>query len=275
MRLHLAFAAAVAAAGCLASPASAALVARQDGFYYDTVLDITWMVDANYAKTAGRSDTGLMNHQGADALARGYVYHNEAMGIEYDDWRLPTLGPDVGDYDLSPEGGEPRSGGQHPRGFGATGTGWGTPDDSGIHSELGWMFYANLGGRAPCEAVGSEPCVRYVYPGLPGFIPGLPPLPEFGGHDRGPFANLQLDKFYWTDVRIPTVSRAWSFRFEDGKQEDNSVQLGAYVWLVHDGDVAAAPAAPVPEPATWALLIAGFGAIGATLRGQRRRLRPA
>ena len=27
----------------------------------------------------------------------------------------------------------------------------------------------------------------------------------------------------------------------------------------------------VPEPATWAMMLVGFGAIGATLRGSRRR----
>ena len=35
--------------------------------YYDTELDITWLADANYAKTSGAVPDGYMTH--ADALA--------------------------------------------------------------------------------------------------------------------------------------------------------------------------------------------------------------
>ena len=121
MRPLLTFAAAVAVAGGLASSASAALLARPGGFYYDSVLDITWMGDANYAKTFGLSDSGLVTQAGAQFLADGYVYANGATGTLYDDWRLPTLGPDVHDFHPS----VPGSGGQLPNGQGATGTGWG------------------------------------------------------------------------------------------------------------------------------------------------------
>ncbi|MBU1376377.1 MAG: PEPxxWA-CTERM sorting domain-containing protein [Alphaproteobacteria bacterium] len=33
------------------------------------------------------------------------------------------------------------------------------------------------------------------------------------------------------------------------------------------------PSAPVPEPAAWALMLAGFGLAGATLRQRRRAMR--
>ncbi|WP_296595649.1 PEPxxWA-CTERM sorting domain-containing protein [Phenylobacterium sp.] len=252
--MRLAFAAAVTAAACLATPASAALLARPGGFYYDTVLDITWMGDANYAKTIGFSDTGLVSQQGASYLADGYLYFNEATKVLYSDWRLPTLGPDVGDYDPL----LPGAGGQVPNGQGAVGTGWGTPEDSGIYSELGWMYYANLGGQPRCVLVGPGPCEFNPNYGLPDLV---------GGPDKGPFANLQLD-FYWTDTKVVNDDIYWAFTFDDGNQNPRAPRQGrdavSYVWLVHDGDIAA-----VPEPATWALMIAGFGMVGAALRRRR------
>ena len=255
MRLHLAFAAAVAAAGCLASPASAALLARPGGFYYDTVLDITWMGDANYAKTYGLSDTGLVTAQGANFLADGFVHFNDATGVLHTDWRLPTLGPDVGDFDPLLPGYE----GELPNGQGAFDTGWGSPDDSGIYSELGWMFYHNLGGEPRCLDIVDGHCQ---------------PNPNGGLPDTGPFANLQID-YYWSNVRVqgPSLDTYWALTFLDGEQRPLQRPLGqptlAYAWLVHDGDIAAPPTA-VPEPATWALLLAGFGTVGALLRRARR-----
>jgi hypothetical protein len=256
MRLHLAFGAAVAAAS-LASPASAALLERQGGYYYDTVLDITWSPDTNFAKTAGYSDTGMVNQQTANFLTGRYYYVNPETNILYNDWRLPTLGPDVDDFNPF----LPGSNGRLPNGQGATGVGWGAPGDSGLYSELAWMYYANLGGLPRCEAVGDEPCEFNPNYGLPHLT---------GPYDKGPFTDLQLD-FYWTDHRAVNANVYWAFTFADGNQNPRAPQNGtegvAYVWMVHDGDIAAAlSAVPAPEPSTWALLIAGFGLAGVALR---------
>lgn len=54
-----------------------------------------------------------------------------------------------------------------------------------------------------------------------------------------------------------------------------SATSGLYQFAIRQFDVTvtyANPVAPVPEPATWAMMIVGFGAVGASLRRQRRAL---
>ncbi len=65
------------------------LIDRGGGLIYDTDLNITWLQDANYAKTSGYDADGRMTWYNAKTWADNLVYHG------YDDWRLPsTLQPD-------------------------------------------------------------------------------------------------------------------------------------------------------------------------------------
>ncbi len=74
----------------LSGAAQAMLIDRGGGLIYDNVLNITWLSDANYAKTSGVDADGLMNWTAANAWAAGLVYGG------YSDWRLPTtLQPDA------------------------------------------------------------------------------------------------------------------------------------------------------------------------------------
>jgi hypothetical protein len=105
------------AVGLLSSAAQAALQGRDlngsaSSFeaYYDTVLDITWLADADYAKTSGYDSNGKMTWQGAVTWADGLSFTDGTQ--VYDNWRLPTV---------VPEGGA-------------------NPD-----SELSYMFHVNLG----------------------------------------------------------------------------------------------------------------------------------
>jgi hypothetical protein len=68
----------------LAVPASATLLNRGGGLIYDTDLNITWLQDANYARTTGYDADGLMTWSQAMTWASGLVYQG------YDDWRLPV-----------------------------------------------------------------------------------------------------------------------------------------------------------------------------------------
>jgi Protein of unknown function (DUF1566) len=102
------------AAGLLTGPmaAQAALVDRGGGMIYDDVLKITWLKDANYAKTSGYDADGIMKWATANAWANALTYGG------FDDWRLPTTGTD-------------------PICTGAC-----------TNSELGHMFYNNMGATS-------------------------------------------------------------------------------------------------------------------------------
>jgi len=64
--------------------AQAALVDRGGGMLYDTVLNVTWLQDANYAKTSGYDADGRMNWTQANTWANSLEYGG------YSDWRLAS-----------------------------------------------------------------------------------------------------------------------------------------------------------------------------------------
>jgi hypothetical protein len=99
--------------------AHAALWDRGSGLIFDDVLNITWLQDANYARTSGYEDydpVWAMNWKQAKTWADTLIYGG------YDDWRLPTA--------LNMNGSGPCSG------YNCTG------------SEMGYMYYINLGNAA-------------------------------------------------------------------------------------------------------------------------------
>lgn len=111
----------LAAGLSLSGPAHAGLIDRGNGMIYDTDLNITWLADADYARTSGFASDGRMDWITANAWADGLVYSG------YDDWRLPsTLWPDATciDHESFPEWKENCTG-----------------------SELGHLFYMELGGE--------------------------------------------------------------------------------------------------------------------------------
>jgi hypothetical protein len=93
--------------------------------WYDTVLGITWLADANYAGTT-------MNWETANGWAAGL----DVNGIT--GWRLPTL-TDSGNDGCS---------------FGYTGTDCGWNGDTST-SEMASMFYDTLGNKAYYDTSGS------------------------------------------------------------------------------------------------------------------------
>ena len=98
------------------SSASAALIDRGGGLIYDDTRNITWLQDANMARSMGWSKDGLMTASEAMKWAEDLVYQG------YTDWRLP----DARNPDKS-----------HPK------YGW-----KRHTSEMGHLFYDELGNSA-------------------------------------------------------------------------------------------------------------------------------
>lgn len=101
----------------LTGAANATLIDRGGGLIYDDVLNITWLQDANFAKTAGYDSDGKMEWGFAKTWVESLSYGG------YSDWRLPTTPP------------SPSICG------GSTGYVYGCTD-----SEMGHLFYQELGG---------------------------------------------------------------------------------------------------------------------------------
>src|SRR5262245_54786507 len=69
--------------------AQAALVSRMGGqAYYDTILDVTWLADANFAKTSGYDEDGFLSWPAALAWI-DWLNTNNHLGAS--NWRLPAV----------------------------------------------------------------------------------------------------------------------------------------------------------------------------------------
>ena len=71
----------------VAGNANSALIDRGGGLIYDTVLDVTWLQDANFAQTSGYDNDGRMSWDAAAAWAEQLQYGGHI------DWRLPKVSP--------------------------------------------------------------------------------------------------------------------------------------------------------------------------------------
>ena len=111
--------------------ADAALVNRGGGLIYDTVLDVTWLQDANYAKTSGDDDDGQMTWEQAKTWTAELSFYDSVRNKTWSDWRLPAV--------------EPVNGSSFNFGWafdGSTDEGY---NITSPNSELMYMYYANLG----------------------------------------------------------------------------------------------------------------------------------
>lgn len=223
-------------AGALAlvmGSAQAELFDRGGGLLYDNVLNVTWLQDANYAMTSGYDADGLMDWTAAKTWADGLVFHDSVRNVDYSDWRLAANTP--------------------------VGTNWnyrysmgGTTDYSynitSPHSELSYMYYQNLGLKGAVSASGASQANFGIFGnGTKG-----------GQNDVGLIKNLQSYSYWSGTASGPTYTvSAWVFDAAFGFQHLYYQSNLLAAWAVRDGDVAA-----VPEPETYAMLLAGLGLIG-------------
>lgn len=215
--------------------AQAELFDRGGGLIYDSTLNITWLQDANYAKTSGYDADGVMTWPEAMRWAAGLAYFDSVRNQTITGWRLPLAHPVNGvswQYDSTTDGSTDRS-------YNIT---------SPAH-EYAHLFHVDLGN------------LSFALPdGTP--IPGNSGT-AFGMVHSGPFINTQ-NAIYWYGMLSPfDATAAGGFLGYSGGSIATLVpdQL-FFAWAVHDGDVGA-----VPEPAPAALLGCGL----ALLAWRRRR----
>jgi len=192
--------------------------------YYDTVLDITWLADANYADTSGYHSNGHM-----DKFAATYWVNSLSLG-GVGGWRLPNT-IDVGNDGYT----------YYTNEFHGVDAGYNIT----THSELSHMFYNVLGNTAWFDTSGIETgCTA----------------PDYCLTNTGPFSNLQSES-YWSGTDFaPIITSSWRFSMKLGQQSQTSKTYQQYAWAVHDGDVGAA-VVPLP-PAIWLFGTGLIGLIG-------------
>jgi hypothetical protein len=225
------------------STANAALLSRASGqAYYDDVLDITWLANANLADTNAFGVTGI-NANGTMTWAKANEWigaMNTANWLGTNDWRLPTVGPLNGssfNYSTSYNGSTDRGYNQSEQGTAYAGS---------TASEMAHLFYNTLNNKGQCTP-------SSVYP-------SCTVQAGWGLSNTGPFSNLQPN-FYWSGTTYaPYPSYAWVFGFTSGGQNDVNKASGFYAWAVRPGDIALVP---VPG-AVW--LFGGALALLGTLR---------
>lgn len=178
----------------------ATLVDRGGGLIYDTDLNVTWLADANYARTSGYADTlygsgsdGRMTWSQAEAWVAHLVYHDPVRNLDLKGWRLPmTLQPDP---TCSVQSGS---------------------DSFGYHctgSELGHLFYKELGGKTATPI-------------------GTTHNASFSLFSQAP------NSLYWSGTAYaPDASQAWGFMFDSGSSLAGGKGNRMYVLPVRPGDV--------------------------------------
>jgi len=184
-------------AASIAVPAHATLIDRGGGLLYDDVLNITWLQDANYARTSGYDADGRMNWNNAKSWAANLVYGG------YDDWRLPTM------IDSGTPGCLLTNSGTD-CGFNVLTYAAGT-----VYSELAYMYHVNLGLRSCYKPDGT------VDPTCGVFGNGTFNGTGVGSHGKKDFAlvqNLQAD-MYWSGVAYALGNDlVWDFYASLGAQ---------------------------------------------------------
>ncbi|MEO8224555.1 MAG: DUF1566 domain-containing protein [Gammaproteobacteria bacterium] len=185
--------------------ANAALVSRLSGqAYYDDVLNITWLANANLANTTAFGVAGI-NANGSmtwDKANEWMGAMNTAAHLGKNDWRLPVI-VDTGSSGCN---------------FAYTGTDCGYNVDLGA-GEMAHLFYSTLGNAGAYNTSG-VPCTGCVA------VPG-------------PFDNLQFYPYWSGTGYAPVAIFAWYFGLGAGDQGYNARTNAFYAWAVRDGDIEA------------------------------------
>lgn len=209
-----------------ASNANAVLVQTLNGQgVYDTDLNITWLRDANLAISNSFGVSGIIM---ADGRMNWYTAQswitamNNATYLGFNDWRLPTM-TDIGGAGCQ-------------WAFSGTDCGYNVNTATG---EIAHLWYDELGNTGYLDTAGHSQS-------------------GWNLQSIGSFTNFQSYYWYGTGYAPPTGS-AWGFATYHGYQFADDKNGNMNVWSVRPGGQ---PVAAVPEPDTYAMLLAGLGVMG-------------
>lgn len=185
--------------------ANAALYDRGNGMIYDSSLNITWLQDANYAKTSGYDADGRMTWQQSTDWAANLVYGG------YSDWRLSSAGL-IGNTNFSYAGSTDYS-------------------YNNTRSEIGHLFL-ELGNKAYYNTAGQ---IQSGY--------GVTDVTFVDGdtNQNVSFLNMQNEVYWEAETYASNPDYAWYFIATSGFQSYNHKSQTYFAWAVHDGDVATVP----------------------------------
>jgi hypothetical protein len=161
----------------------------------------------------------------------------------YSDWRLPTM------IDTGPPGCNRSYAGGTDCGFNVQ-----TKAGDTVYSEMAYLWYVTLGNKAICPP-GDETCANNYPPGS-------------GLRNTGDLQNFYGAAFWYGLEYAPDTSYAWALTSHDGFQDVGSKFFQMSAMAVRDGDVLVSA---IPEPETYALMLAGLAVVGAAARRRKAK----
>ncbi len=203
--------------------------------YYDTIQDISWLTDANYAATIGWVSptfgvaTGVMTYDEGMAL----IKETAINGIS--GWRAPEL------VDLGAPGCASVTS------WGGTDCGYNVDPSS---SEIVHLFAVTLGNRSVINPDGTRRAAG-----------------DFGWVNSGPFKNIQKLGYGLGTPYAADPTQVWAFNPSSGIQLALSKTSGGFGWAGHDGDLGLLTAVPETRPAE--LMLLGVLGLAAVARRQK------